>query len=747
MQGRCREAIGLLEDALVQSQRHAREPGESIPAHERFLLSFGRRIALRVLGECDLRSEDYEGYLRHLRLATEVLRSSPDAERQLLVDEIDRLRRDLGTYRNLLEEFVAAQEASCRAFPEEFEKRPAFAAEIAGVGQELQSLQELLSAMLLDLASLSAAVREGRENLAGSADILQDLSMRFRNQMRRSFARFSADLRRTLATDPRLMQKPESMWLAMSEFAKADVSLRARVSETLDGFLKDLQASEALTEEQKALAVFQSLGTYFLGGADSLLPDPQDLIWLARSSTFRLLPPVELAAELASIPESFLSRRVTDRGKVEALEKIQPFFRDLILFLVEEKQAREALAISEISRSRALADLLAGKDKIRQGLENVRARLGADALPSPVAVSPPGLKTILDLVQQRGSTTIEYFLTDRQLLLWVISPDREVRIESRPVDRKALRTSIDELRNLLAGRAVADPQRTRELLRSLYSLLIAPVLDHLPSSPEEVLTLIPHQELFGVPFAALQDEKGAPLIARYPLTYGTSIATLGQMHKNREALPAGAAPRLLALINPQPLAAGSRGQVLPPLDRVESQFSAIADFFPEDNRLVLKGSQATEKALMARTPGPSVLHLVTHGEFVEDDPLSSYIALAADGGPGDGLLRVPEVFHLDLPAELVVLWACETGRGGISADGVEGLSRGFLWAGAASLLLSLWEIPEQESLIQMYGFHDFWLRQGLSKARALQKAQIEQSRLYPDQPGLWAGFVLYGEAN
>ena len=75
------------------------------------------------------------------------------------------------------------------------------------------------------------------------------------------------------------------------------------------------------------------------------------------------------------------------------------------------------------------------------------------------------------------------------------------------------------------------------------------------------------------------------------------------------------------------------------------------------------------------------------------------------------------------------------------------MSRGFTWAGAASLLISLWEIPEQESLLQMYGFHDFWLRQGLSKARALQQAQIEHSRLYPDQPGLWAGFVLYGEAE
>lgn len=457
---------------------------------------------------------------------------------------------------------------------------------------------------------------------------------------------------------------------------------------------------------------------------------------------------VEAAKNLAARPELWRSRLRTDSGKIQALDRLLPFFGELILFFLEENREPQALAVSEIARSRALVDLLASKDEIRKGLEVFWHRAGDRALPSPTAVAPDDLDQLLDNVKSRGAHTVEYFLTNDRLVIFSVAPDRSVSAVSSPVDRKALGASIEELRRLLAGRGEADAGRTHELLRELHRLLIAPIpAERLPASPEAVLTIIPHQELFGVPFAALEDETGRPLIERFALTHGTSITTLGLMRQNRKERPPGQPPRLLALVDPAPLPKTPAGQTLAPLSSIAAQFGSIANFYAEKDRLVLTGPRATEAALLAKAADADVLQLVTHAELVENDPLSSYIALAAGRGSADGYLRVPEIFRLSVPADLVILWACETGRGGISADGIEGLSRGFIWAGATSLILSLWEIPEDDSFIQMYGFHDFWLRQGLPKARALQQAQVEYSRLYPDQPGLWAGLVLYGEAD
>ncbi len=247
-----------------------------------------------------------------------------------------------------------------------------------------------------------------------------------------------------------------------------------------------------------------------------------------------------------------------------------------------------------------------------------------------------------------------------------------------------------------------------------------------------------------MPFAALEDATGRKLVERHPLAYGTSIAALGAMRHNHEGKKSTKTPpRLLALVNPSPLPDRAEGGAFPPLDKLEKGFYKIAELYPAEGRLIFTRQAATKSALREYGAEADVLHLVTHAEFIERDPLASFVALAG----ADGALRGPEVFSLNLSADLVILWACETGRGGLSADGVEGLSRGFTWAGASSLLLSLWEIPEAESLVQMEWFHKFWLRQGLPKARALQKAQVEYSRLYPDQPGLWAAFVLYGEAE
>ena len=109
----------------------------------------------------------------------------------------------------------------------------------------------------------------------------------------------------------------------------------------------------------------------------------------------------------------------------------------------------------------------------------------------------------------------------------------------------------------------------------------------------------------------------------------------------------------------------------------------------------------------------------------------------------DGILTTAEIFGLPLNAELVVLSACQTGLGEISSDGVAGLSRAFLYAGASSLIVSLWSVSDEVTQDLMVKFYEELSRDG-NKARALRAAQLATMKKYP-HPKDWAGFVLVGQ--
>jgi CHAT domain-containing protein len=154
----------------------------------------------------------------------------------------------------------------------------------------------------------------------------------------------------------------------------------------------------------------------------------------------------------------------------------------------------------------------------------------------------------------------------------------------------------------------------------------------------------------------------------------------------------------------------------------------------------------------------------------DDEPLGSFLALAPDpkspegdevrDAKRDGLLTVAEVFGLDLHAGLVTLSACNTGLGPVNGDGVIGLSRAFLYAGTASVMVSLWRVADAVARFQMERFYAALIRDGGDKASALRQAQLEtigalrgselrapSGRPLPEDPLLWAPFVLVGEAR
>ena len=165
----------------------------------------------------------------------------------------------------------------------------------------------------------------------------------------------------------------------------------------------------------------------------------------------------------------------------------------------------------------------------------------------------------------------------------------------------------------------------------------------------------------------------------------------------------------------------------------------------------LIGSAATKKTIAQQLAKARIIHFATHGlleygipEESEVKDIPGAIALAPSGND-NGLLTSREIFNMKLNAELVVLSACDTGRGDITGDGVIGLSRSLITAGVPSVIVSLWSVPDAPTAELMTEFYQKWKKSG-NKAEALREAMLTTMQSH-QHPRNWAAFTLIGEAE
>ena len=145
-----------------------------------------------------------------------------------------------------------------------------------------------------------------------------------------------------------------------------------------------------------------------------------------------------------------------------------------------------------------------------------------------------------------------------------------------------------------------------------------------------------------------------------------------------------------------------------------------------------------------------IVHFATHGLLDTERPELSAIVLSLvdeQGQPQDGFMRLREIYNLNLPAELVMLSACQTGLGKeIRGEGLVGLTRGFMYAGAARVGTSLWKVDDAATAELMSHFYLAVLKDGKTPAAALRHAQM---KMWPQKrwqsPYYWAAFVLQGD--
>ncbi|MDP2004289.1 MAG: CHAT domain-containing protein [Rubrivivax sp.] len=284
-----------------------------------------------------------------------------------------------------------------------------------------------------------------------------------------------------------------------------------------------------------------------------------------------------------------------------------------------------------------------------------------------------------------------------------------------------LRFQLDTLRHGAPALQRHGPQlqaRVQACLQALHQRLWQPVLPLLQGRSEVVV--VPHRELHYLPFAALHDGRQS-LVQQHRLSL-TPSATVWMQLQSR---PAPRFHRALVL--------GVGGAGLP---QVAAEVQAVAAAF-EGRAEVRLEQAATQAALATGAASADVLHLACHARFRADNPAFSFLQL------GDGPMTLDEVRALHLPARLVTLSACETGRSRIApGDEVLGLVRAFTLAGADAVLATLWPVDDAACAALVTRFYA-GLQGGAGPAQALQQAQAEAAKA-GQHPFLWAAFTLHG---
>ena len=450
-----------------------------------------------------------------------------------------------------------------------------------------------------------------------------------------------------------------------------------------------------------------------------------------------------------------------DSYKVSIFERQTNTYHTLQHVLIAHNKTKEALEISERGRSRAFVELLTSRlsgKNIDQILEK------------------PTLSLLQHIGKQHSSTFVEYSIIyddfkiqgkqeshESELYIWVIKPTGEVifrKADLKPLWQKE-NTTLDDLittsRNSIGARGTAfrginvtynpNAPKAKNNLKRVHELLINPIADLLPKNSNDRVIFIPQSSIFLVPFVALQDADGKYLIEKHTILTSPSIQVLDLTYKQKQRI--GTKPiegkDTLIVGNPtMPFLAPKIGetlQQLPPLPGAELEAVAISKLLKTEP---LIGKKATEATVVKRLPQARFVHLATHGLFDDIQGLNSGIALTPSG-KDDGLLTASQILDLKLNAELVVLSACDTGRGRLTGDGVIGLSRSLISAGVPSVLVSLWSVPDAPTALLMTEFYQN-LQKGYDKAQALRQAMLTTMKNNPN-PVDWAAFTLIGEAE
>lgn len=382
-----------------------------------------------------------------------------------------------------------------------------------------------------------------------------------------------------------------------------------------------------------------------------------------------------------------------------------------ITLTVEVGDYASAWSLSERSRARALLDVV--RNRVDAGVND--RQLNGDV---------PGLDVVRNGLKP-NETLVEYHNLEKSIIVWVIR-NEGLKGYTLPIARADMDAAVTDFRNaIVRRRATAITYGDK-----LYALLIAP----LGLRADDRLIIVPHGALHYLPFRALHGPDGF-LIQRHAIALEPSASVAVQL-ATRELKVAS---NLVAFGNPTIAPAYA-------LPGAEAEVRGIAPLFARQE--VFLQSSATRVSFRDNAPTGRVLHVATHAEADTIDPLHSRILLAPATQPADGpdSLLAKDIYNLKLNnVSLVTLSACETGLGRIArGDEILGFTRAFFYAGATSLIVSMWPVADESSALTMRTFYSQLAdgHEAIDAMRTAQLAVMQNSQFA--HPFFWAPFDLMG---
>lgn len=624
----------------------------------------------------------------------------------------------------------------------------------AGLNQPQQGLESLSEARAIFEA-------EGNRTGALSVDLQRSLLLLRENQTRASF-----ELAQTCSEAFRQAGLPVREAQAQLVSARAAWQMG---DEHLADVLVKAAAATALAYDIPELA-YQS---QHLQGRLALDRDDTAAAFVAYDSAIRQL--------------ERLSGRLMIEHRASFLEDKDVLYGDMVFLCLDQELPARGLEYAERAKSRALLDLLAfrldlsirarsphdetivqeldllraERDRIgrrRESKEEVGLRGDSGSASDQVLVLEKRITELWHELLVRNAdyardaalwqvrsesiqplldpatVLVEYFQAHEELIAFVVT--------STSVTAQRLPVKLDEIQHQAsrlwlnlratprskASQIPALTQNAKRLLRQLYKLLIEPI-DGMLVGYRRVI-IVPHGSLHYLPFHAFFDGEEY-LLQRFELSYLPSSSFLRYCQS-----PSTAASGLAAF------GYTMEGRLPFAADEADAIAKLVGgEPFVEDH--------ATLANLRRTAASARILHLATHAEARPDSPLFSGLALA------DGWLTTLDVFNLRLQASLVTLSACQTGQSVVGGgDELLGLMRAFLYAGASSLILTLWSVEDASTATLMRRFYSK-LIEGYPKAAALRAAQLEIMSQASDDgalavwqhPYYWAAFFLVGDSD
>lgn len=382
----------------------------------------------------------------------------------------------------------------------------------------------------------------------------------------------------------------------------------------------------------------------------------------------------------------------------------------------------------------------------------------------------------LDILQTKilkpGQVLLEFVVGAKGISTFAISPDTLIYryISTTREELKQMLVSLSPIFQIVTSsdkNYIVSPEQADFSVQpafELYNTLVKP-FEKLINDADELI-IAPDDLLHYLPFEALitdtshiqyryDFEHAEFLIEKICTSYIQSASLLDpQLQVKRKP-----SKILIAFGNPisdqkaqQSKAANSadRQNQFLPLPNSEEEVNRIGQLF-NGKPLIYTGNNATEKRFKENAGQSQIIHVASHFEVNDYDPLYSKIVFSrADKSNEDGYLQTYEVFNMHLNADLVVLSACNTALGKLNkGEGLIGISRAFMYAGVPGMLVSLWNVEDETTSLIMRNFYKY-IKKGFTKNKALQLAKLDfmkNSDRNKKDPFFWAPFILIGDTS